>query len=514
MSKRDGIVLVGARNRTIMADHMEHERNRLPRSLYSDTARDAVATPPLRGDKRAGVVVVGGGFTGLSTALHLAQRGADVTVLEAGEPGWGASGRNGGQVNPGLKHEPEEIERHFGRDLGRRMVSLSGGAPDRVFALIRELQIRCEANQGGTIRAAFSKGSAKFLRQATMALEGARSAGRIAGARSDRARDRHGPLPLRRARSAGRLAQSPWLCSWAGRRCNSRRRRHPRDTNASAVERQGASWAVVTPAGTVTADWLVLATNGYTDEFWPGLRQTIVPVYSGIVATEPLPKDIAKRTLPIGTVLYEHEDITVYYRLDVCNRLLIGGRSRLRTLESPNDFLDLIAYAKRLWPFVGNPHWTHGWNGQLALTLDHYPHLNEPADKVIACLGYNGRGVAMATAMGGEIARRITGTPAEELDMPVKSALQPIRLHRLWPIGVTARIGIRSLYERPLECNRSNQQCHDRSLRGYGELAFALALPGAGRLRSPSNACCWPAPGGDGGVRRPAAATIPRRGAC
>ena len=169
MSKRDGIVLVGARNRTIMADHMEHERNRLPRSLYSDTARDAVATPPLHGDKRAGVVVVGGGFTGLSTALHLAQRGADVTVLEAGEPGWGASGRNGGQVNPGLKHEPEEIERHFGRDLGRRMVSLSGGAPDRVFALIRELQIRCEANQGGTIRAAFSKGSAKFLRQATMA---------------------------------------------------------------------------------------------------------------------------------------------------------------------------------------------------------------------------------------------------------------------------------------------------------------------------------------------------------
>ena len=142
----------------------------------------------------------------------------------------------------------------------------------------------------------------------------------------------------------------------------------------------------------------------------------------------------------MGTVLYEHEDITVYYRLDVSNRLLMGGRSRLRTLESPNDFLDLIAYAKRLWPFIGDPSWTHGWNGQLALTLDHYPHLNEPADNVIACLGYNGRGVAMATVMGAEIARRITGTPAEELDMPVRSALEPIRLHRFWPIGVTARL--------------------------------------------------------------------------
>jgi glycine/D-amino acid oxidase-like deaminating enzyme len=184
----------------------------------------------------------------------------------------------------------------------------------------------------------------------------------------------------------------------------------------------------------------VLATNGYTDELWPGLQQTIIPVYSGIVATEPLPEDVAKLILPIGAVLYEHEDITVYYRLDVSNRLLMGGRSRLRTLESPNDFLDLIAYTKRLWPFIGNPVWTHGWNGQLALTLDHYPHLYEPAGNVIACLGYNGRGVALATVMGAEIARRIAGTSAQDLDMPVRSALEPIRLHRFWPIGVAARV--------------------------------------------------------------------------
>jgi glycine/D-amino acid oxidase-like deaminating enzyme len=184
----------------------------------------------------------------------------------------------------------------------------------------------------------------------------------------------------------------------------------------------------------------VLATNGYTDGLWPGLKRTIVPVYSGIVATEPLPVHIAKRILPLRTVFYEHESITVYYRFDAFNRLLMGGRSRLRTLENPDDFLDLIAYTKRLWPFIGNPRWTHGWNGQLALTLDHYPHLYEPARNVIACLGYNGRGVAMGTVMGAEIARRITGTPADELDMPVRFALEPIRLHRFWPIGVKARL--------------------------------------------------------------------------
>src|SRR5215470_17265957 len=113
------------------------DRPRLPPSLYADTARPAVPTPPLDGDRRVSVAIVGGGFTGLSTALHLAEQGVDTIVLERAEPGWGASGRNGGQVNPGLKPDPDQVERDFGPDLGRRMVALSYAAPDRVFDLVR-----------------------------------------------------------------------------------------------------------------------------------------------------------------------------------------------------------------------------------------------------------------------------------------------------------------------------------------------------------------------------------------
>ena len=130
-------------------------RRPLPRSLYAETARPAIDTPPLDGDRRVDVCVIGGGFTGLSAALHLAEQGVEVAVLEAHEPGWGASGGNGGQVNPGLKHDPDQVEADFGADLGGRMVALSGDAPNAGVRLIERHQIDCDALQSGTLRAAF-----------------------------------------------------------------------------------------------------------------------------------------------------------------------------------------------------------------------------------------------------------------------------------------------------------------------------------------------------------------------
>ncbi|SDR63962.1 FAD dependent oxidoreductase [Rhizobiales bacterium GAS113] len=122
-------------------------------SLYAETARAPVATPSLAGDLNASVAIVGAGFTGLSAALHLSEAGIDVAVVDANEPGWGASGRNGGQVNPGFKHTPDEMEAGFGPDLGARMVALCRGAPREVFRLVERLGIDCEAADTGTIRA-------------------------------------------------------------------------------------------------------------------------------------------------------------------------------------------------------------------------------------------------------------------------------------------------------------------------------------------------------------------------
>ena len=123
-------------------------------NLYHDTAEPALTLPVLGTDLRVDVAVVGAGFTGLSAELTLAEGGSSVAVLDAREPGWGASGRNGGQVNPGLKPDPDIVERDFGADLGSRMNALAGAAPAAVFELIKRHDIRCEARQNGTLRAA------------------------------------------------------------------------------------------------------------------------------------------------------------------------------------------------------------------------------------------------------------------------------------------------------------------------------------------------------------------------
>ena len=217
-------------------------------------------------------------------------------------------------------------------------------------------------------------------------------------------------------------------------------------TPVASVRRQGADWRLDTPGGTVRAERVVLATNGYTDAIWPGLRRTVVPAFSAIAATEPLPDAVAATIMPGRGVLYEIAPITVYYRLDAWGRLLIGGRSVSRDTSDPAHYRRLMRYAERLFPAVRGLRWTHFWNGQVAITPDHYPHLHEPAPGVVAALGYNGRGVAMATAMGGQVARRVMGAADDAMDMPTTS-LKPIPFHGLWRSAVAARLAYGRIQE-------------------------------------------------------------------
>lgn len=407
-------------------------------NLYQDTAEAAVALPMLEGARRANVAIVGAGVTGLSTALHLAEKITDVVVLEAHQPGWGASGRNGGQVNPGLKHDPDVVEHDHGVDLGSRMNALAGSAPAFVFDLIERHAIRCEGRRNGTVRAAIRPGQAQKIRVTLEQwarrgapvefLDGpaiARATGthRYVGGMFDA---RGGDLnPLSFARGLCRAALSAGAAIYGG-------------SPALGLERNGQSWTIRTATGAVTAPHVVLATNGYTDDLWSGLRRTVVPVFGAMASTAPLPADVAARIMPGRSVLYESGPVTVYYRVDGSGRLLIGGRGPMREISSTSALPHLIAYARRLWPDLTGVRWSHAWGGRLAMTKDQYPHIHEPASGVLSCLGYNGRGVAMGTAMGAQLARRIL-TPAADFDMPITN-MKTIALHALWPLAVRAVI--------------------------------------------------------------------------
>src|ERR1700736_3264728 len=400
----------------------------LPPSLYADTAVAPTSTPPLDADKNVPVAIIGGGFTGLSTALHLAEQGVQATVLEAQEPGWGASGNNGGQVNPGLKHDPDQIEADFGPELGRRMIEFSYGTTNFTLDLIRRYQIPCEARQNGTLRAAYHAASAAAIenmanqcmrrgmpvtlldREQMREMTGT---GRYLCAMLDgRGGDLH---PLSYARGLTRAAMA------AGAAVHG-------ETPALSLRRDGARWRIETPRAIVHAEKVVLATNGFTDDLWPALRRTIVPVFSSIAATAPLSDEVAREIMPTRPVLYESGHITVYYRIDQRNRLLMGGRGPMRWIRSPSDISYFIRYAERLWPQLQGVAWTHGWNSRLAITADHYPHVHEPAEGVLLSLGRNGRCVALSTAMGAQLARRLVGGKNAEIDMPV-TAVKPMAMH-------------------------------------------------------------------------------------
>ena len=213
---------------------------------------------------------------------------------------------------------------------------------------------------------------------------------------------------------------------------------------ATSLARTGSGWRLSTPKGAVEASDVVLATNGYTDGLWPGLRRTILPARSCQIATAPLSTDI----LSGGEAVSDTRRIGNYFRLGPGGRQLIGGRGAFRETPSPPDVARLRAALARLYPQVAEAAIEHVWSGRVAMTPDHLPHVHQPAPGLTIALGYNGRGVALATALGLAIAAHLTGRSPLPLSV---GPLRPLPLHGLHPLYGTAAIAyyrLRDAWER------------------------------------------------------------------
>ena len=402
----------------------------LPGSLWAATAPSAPSYPPLEGERSAELCVVGGGFTGLSTALHTAESGADVVLLEAAEPGWGAAGRNGGQVIPGLKLEPDDLERRFGAERGRRLSEFVGSAPDLVFKLITRHQIDCNARRDGWIRAIHSpSGIPKEEdrvrqwqeRDADVEMLDERQVAALLGTAEYVAGslDRRGGWlqPLAFARG---LAEAAGL---AGARLHAA-------SPAIRIDRSSDRWRVETPSGSVTARQVFVCTNAYTDGLWPRLSRSLIPVLSGQVATEPLSEAQRAAILPNGHAASDTRRLLRYFCIDPGGRLVMGGRGGFRETEERVFYRHIVASIQRMFPSARSAKLEFFWCGRVAVTLDHLPHILELGPGLWAGGGYNGRGVAMATAMGRLLADCADGAAPEKLPLPLTKP-RPLPFHGL-----------------------------------------------------------------------------------
>ena len=413
--------------------------SRLPPSLWAATATPPVEAPPLATTLRAEVCIVGGGFTGLSAALHLAEAGAEVVLLEAAEPGWGASGRNGGQIIPGLKIDPDEIVARYGPERGERLAELAGGAPDFLFDLIERHGIDCGAERCGWIQAAHGKVALRQVeaRAATWSERGAdvmalspEAVTRLTGAKGYAGGlldGRGGRLqPLSYARGLARAAQSAGAAIHGG-------------SPAAALTHGPLGWEVTTPTGRVLAKQALLCTNGYTDGLWPGLAKSVIPIHSFQAATRPLSDNLRRTILPQGQVCSDTRRLLAYFRIEPDGRLIVGGRGRARETSDPRHYGHVLGSLRTLFPQLGEIGCEYFWGGRVAMTPDQVPHLHEPAPGLLAGLGYNGRGVAMATVLGKILAERAQGTPPEALPFPTEP-VQPIPLHGLRLPAIAAAV--------------------------------------------------------------------------
>lgn len=398
------------------------------RALWRATATLAPATVSLEGGVKADVAIVGAGYAGLCCAIALAEAGRKVAVLEALEIGNGASGRNGGQVIPGLALDPDDLVSRFGRERGEGLVRLAGGAADRVFALIAKYRIDCAATQCGWIEPAHSAAAAKRI---------------VARARQWKAR--HAPVELLSGSGlAAALGTDAYRAGWLDRRAGALQPLsyarglarialdagvllHTRSP-ATQLVRNGREWAVRTPRGQVRAPQVVLATDAYSGALWPELARNQIVVVSAQTATVPLPDSIRRAILPHGSVVSDTRRLQYYFRVDSEGRFVIGGRASAAGAVPDRVYAMLRRVAVRMYPDLADVQWPFRWHGRVGITRDRMPHLSEVAPGVWATLGYCGRGVAMATTMG-----LILGDMLSEggrLSYPVAS-LVPISLRAL-----------------------------------------------------------------------------------
>ncbi|NVD39261.1 FAD-binding oxidoreductase [Ensifer sp. HO-A22] len=382
-------------------------------NLWHATAPAAPETRPLGRDITTDVAIIGGGFTGLSAALHLAEKGVKATVIEAKMIGFGGSGRNVGLVNAGMWVKPDDLIATLGPEAGNRLLGELGDGPAMVYALVEKHGMSCEAVRNGTLHMAVGAEGLKDIsdreaqwkkRGAPVEVLSAERAATLSGAKGfsgallDRRAGTIQPLAYARGLARAALAAGAEIYT---------------DTPLTGAERQGETWVLKAGANTVKAKQVILATNAYGGMFAEAPWQqhthelTILPYFQ--FATNPLPEKVANRILPERQGTWDTGLVMTSFRMDQQNRLIFGSIGRLDAMAEGTHRAFAARSVRKLFPYIGDFRFEYWWDGRIGMTTNNLPAMHTLAPNVFSVSGYNGRGIAPGTVFGKALANHVTG---------------------------------------------------------------------------------------------------------
>lgn len=387
-----------------------------PDSYYAATAVGVHEHGQLQGEQRADVCVIGGGFTGLSAALNLAEHGLDVVLLEAERIGFGASGRNGGLIGSGQRQDALEAEEQFGYERARQLWDLAEAAKTEIRERVVKHRIDCDLQYGqleGVHKSRYVGWPAEYAAALADRYDypHARALSRdetremvatddfLEGLFDEQAMTIH---PLNYALGIARAAREAGVAIYE----NSRVRHYSR-TSPSVVK---------TAAGSVEASHIVLACNGYLGKLESRVAGKIMPINNFVIATEPLGADRAKNLIAGRFGIHDTRFVVDYFRLSNDHRLLFGGGENYRA-GFPKDIAAFVRpYMLRLFPQLDDVRIDYAWGGTLSVTVNRQPHVGRLKPNLYFAQGYSGHGISTANFAGKVIAEAIAGT-AERFDV-------------------------------------------------------------------------------------------------
>jgi glycine/D-amino acid oxidase-like deaminating enzyme len=374
------------------------------------------ATMPKLPDRRgrqlpdsADVVVIGGGYTGITAARELARRGAAVTVLEAETLGFGGSTRNGGIVHPGYKWGPRQLVKRYGEETGKELFRDTLEAFGLVKRLIADESIECEFRERGYLDLAYGSSHVDDLVEASRTLTDFGVAATFVP--KDRLREEigsdayHGGLAVEQG---ALLHPGKYFAGLAEAAARAGADLHE-GVRATTIRRQADGRQVVeTDRGAILAKDVVVGTNGYTDGVMPSLRRRMIPIGSYIIATEPLPEDLAAELSPKGRAFFDTKNFLYYWHVSQDRRMVFGGRASFLPTSVDRTARILHKGMLEVHPQLAGYRVEYAWGGNVGFTFDRMPHVGQ-MDGVTYAMGCCGTGVAMMTWLGTAVGGWLSG---------------------------------------------------------------------------------------------------------